>query len=59
MEVTRQHVLDTLQRAGYGNDVEKVISSLPDPVDLDDLGDILRPYGITKTELVSRMGGSP
>jgi hypothetical protein len=59
VEVTRQHVIDALHRAGYGDEAERVTSSLPDSVDLDQAALLLLPYGITKSELISRMGGSP
>jgi len=36
-----------------------VTSALPDSVDLERAAQLLLPYGITKDELISRMGGSP
>jgi hypothetical protein len=59
VEVTRQHVIEVLQRAGFGQEAEQVASSLPDSVDADRAAALLLPYGITKSELISRMGGSP
>jgi hypothetical protein len=60
MEVTRQHVIDVLHRTGLSQgEAERVASSLPDPVDLEEVAEHLFPYGITKDELISRMGGSP
>jgi hypothetical protein len=60
VEVTRQHVSEVLRRTGFGQDeAEQLASSLPDPVDLDRVAELLLPYGITKDELISRMGGSP
>lgn len=59
MEVTREHVIEVLRRAGFGQEAEQVASSLPDSVDLDRVAQLLLPYGITKDELISRMGGSP
>jgi hypothetical protein len=58
VEYTRQHVIDVLRRAGFVDEAEQVASSLPDPVDIEQAAQILQPYGITKDELVSRMGGS-
>ncbi|HEY7260009.1 MAG TPA: hypothetical protein VH589_00815 [Trebonia sp.] len=38
---------------------DEVLERLPDPVDLDYLEGLLAPYGVTKDQLISRMGGSP
>jgi hypothetical protein len=59
VEVTRQHVIDVLRRAGVGAEAMEAAASLPDPVDIDEASRVLLSYGITKDELVSRMGGSP
>jgi hypothetical protein len=60
VEVTREHLSDVLRRAGFRPDeAERVAASLPDPVDLDQAAEVLLSYGITKDELISRMGGSP
>ena len=59
MQVTRQHVLDVLRRAGFAQVAEEVSQDLPDPVDLDHVERLLLPYGISRDELASRMGGSP
>ena len=58
-EVSRQHVVDLLRKAGMLEEAERAESSLPDPVDLDQACQFLAPYGITKDFLVSRLGGSP
>ena len=59
MEVTRQHVVDILRKAGMFEDAERAASSLPDPVDIDEAAALLGPYGITRDFLISRLGGSP
>ncbi len=59
MQVTRQHVLDVLRRAGFAETAEELSRVLPDLVDLDKAEGILAPYGITRDVLVSQMGGSP
>jgi hypothetical protein len=33
--------------------------ALPDPVELDDVLLFLVPYGVTRDDLISEMGGSP
>jgi hypothetical protein len=58
VEVSREHVIDVLRRAGLGQEAERVTSSLPDSVDLERAAHLLHQYGITKDELISRMGGS-
>jgi hypothetical protein len=58
VEVSREHVIDVLRRAGLGQEAERVTSSLPDSVDLERAAQLLHQYGITKDELISRMGGS-
>jgi hypothetical protein len=59
MTVTRQHVIDILRTAGYTEAAEELSRTLPDELDVDDLEGILMPYGISRDELTSRMGGSP
>lgn len=49
-----------LRRAGFdGETIEQALSGLPDPVELDDARPQLGRYGITLTEVESRLGGSP
>jgi hypothetical protein len=59
MQLTRQHVVDTLRRTGFPEVADEILRLLPDPVDLDHVAKFLEPYGITRDELISRMGGSP
>jgi hypothetical protein len=60
VEVTRQHVIDVLHQTGLDQgEAEELASSLPDTIDLEEVAQLLLPYGITKDELISRMGGSP
>jgi hypothetical protein len=60
VEVTRQHVVDVLHQTGLDQgEAEELAASLPDTVDLEEVARLLLPYGITKDELISRMGGSP
>ena len=48
-----------LRRTGFGEVADEALRLLPDPVDLDRAVEILQLYGVTKDELISRMGGSP
>ena len=59
MQVTRQHVVDVLQTARLRDLAEEAQRVLPDPVEYNHAERFLAQYGITKDELISRMGGSP
>jgi hypothetical protein len=59
MQVTRQHIVDLLRTAGLPEAADEAIESLPDPVEYDRAARFLERHGITKDELISRMGGSP
>lgn len=59
MEVTRQHVVEVLRRAGLWQEAEDAASALPDRADLDDVAAFLLRYGVTKDSLISDLGGSP
>jgi hypothetical protein len=58
-EYSRQHVLDvlhTLQRPDLADEASR---DLPDPVDIDRLVAWMMQHGLSRDEMVSRMGGSP
>ena len=59
MQVTRQHVLDILRTARLPELAGEAQRVLPDPVEYNDAARFLFQYGITKDDLISRMGGSP
>jgi hypothetical protein len=59
VQVKRQHVIDILRKAGLPDVAADVDQLLPDPIDYDDAASFLARYGISKDELISRMGGSP
>ena len=59
MELTRQHVIDVLLKAGLPEMADAARSELPDPVDHEEAAAWGVRYGINLGELVSRMGGSP
>jgi hypothetical protein len=58
-QYSRQHVVDDLNRLGYRELAEEALRDLPDPVDVDRLGEWCLQHGIPEDELISRMGGSP
>jgi hypothetical protein len=55
----RGDVASTLRKAGLPDLADLVEQSLPDPVELKDVQELLSPYGITPEVLVDRMGGNP
>lgn len=56
---TRQEVVEILRKAGLPEVAEEASRSLPDRVELERLAEFGRRHGITRDELISRMGGSP
>ena len=59
MPLTRQDVVDILRKTGFPAAADEALRELPDPVDLDQAATWGAKYGITRDELISRMGGSP
>jgi hypothetical protein len=48
-----------LRRVGLPELAEEALRVLPDPVDLDFAVRVLQSYGVTREDLINRMGGSP
>jgi hypothetical protein len=59
MELTRDHVTKVLWVAGYEELAELVESSLPDPVELDEVAEFLQRHRVFHDDLIGRLGGSP
>ena len=59
MQVTRQHVVDILRTAGHWQTADEAALSLPELMEFERAASFLARHGITKSELISRMGGSP
>jgi hypothetical protein len=59
VELTRQHVVDVLRRAGLPQLADDALRDLPDPVDSEQAAAWAVKYGVNMGELISRMGGSP
>jgi hypothetical protein len=59
MAESRQWVVDRLRRMGYAQEADDAARELPDPVDLEELMAFGNRHGISRDELMSRMGGSP
>ncbi len=59
MGYSRQWVADTLRRLGYQQEADEALRVLPEEIDLKQLEEFGDRHGISRDELVSRMGGSP
>jgi hypothetical protein len=59
VQLTRQHVVDVLRKAGLPEMAEAAQRDLPDPVDSDQAAAWAVPYGVNMDDLTNRMGGSP
>ena len=59
VQLTRQHVVDVLRKAGLPQMADEALRDLPDPVDSEQVAVWAVPYGVSMDELTSRMGGSP
>ena len=61
MKVPKQEVLSVLARVGRGDVIEKAKRDLPETIDPDRDIDQQRlyEYGLTRNQLIDRMGGSP
>jgi hypothetical protein len=59
VEITREHVVEALRRAGLTADAEWAESSLPETCELDHLVNVLGKRGLSRGLLVDLLGGSP
>jgi hypothetical protein len=59
MQYSRQYVVDKFRLLGYSQLADEALRDLPDPVDLDELQAWSMRHGLSRDELISRMGGSP
>jgi hypothetical protein len=59
VQLTRQHVVDVLRKAGLPRMAEEALRDLPDPVDSERVAAWAVPYGLNLGDLINRMGGSP
>jgi hypothetical protein len=58
-QYSRQHVVDVLHSLHRPDLADEVCRDLPDPVDVDRLAAWMLQHGLSRDEIVSRMGGSP
>jgi hypothetical protein len=59
VQLTRQHVVDVLHKAGLPEMADEALRDLPDPVDSEQVAAWAASHGMNMGELISRMGGSP
>ena len=59
MAYSRQWVVDTLRRIGYTQEADEALRVLPEDVDLEQLQAFGARHGISRDDLIDRMGGSP
>jgi hypothetical protein len=59
MAYDRQWVIDQLQRLGYTQAADDAARTLPDQVSAEELAAWAEQHGLSRDELISRMGGSP
>ena len=56
---SRQHVVEELNRMGYTELAVEASRDLPDPVDINRLEEWCMEHGLSRDDVISRMGGSP
>jgi hypothetical protein len=56
---SRQYVVDELNRMGYTELAVEASRDLPDPVDINRLEEWCMQHGLSRDDVISRMGGSP
>jgi hypothetical protein len=59
MEVTRQHVVEALRRAGLWEEAAEAEAALPESTELEEMAKYCAAFGISQDRLVSLLGGSP
>jgi hypothetical protein len=57
---SKAELLHVLRRIGVPRaTIDEIDSKLPDFVDLDDAQTLFQRYGLTRDQIISRLGGSP
>jgi hypothetical protein len=59
MKLSRKQVVDLMRRLDYPHVADIAERELPDPVDMDQVIELGSRHGVTRDDLISRMGGSP
>ncbi len=58
MAISRQWVINVLNRMGYAEAAEEAFRVLPESIELKQLEEFGDRHGISRSELVSQMGGT-
>jgi hypothetical protein len=58
MAISRQWVVDIINRTGYSKAAKEAARVLPEFLDLKQLEELGDKHGISRSELVSRLGGA-
>jgi hypothetical protein len=56
---SREWVAETLRRLGYFEEADEAMHSLPEELNLEQVLEFSSQHGVSRGELVDRMGGSP
>jgi hypothetical protein len=59
MAYSREWLADELRRLGYNQAAEEALRDLPEEFDLNRLEEFGDQHGLSRSELIDRMGGSP
>ena len=59
MAYDRQWIIDQLRRLGYPQEADEAARTLPDQVSAEELMAFGDRHGISRDEMIDRMGGSP
>jgi hypothetical protein len=59
MKYSKQEAIDMLRSWGYSQLADEASRELPNPVDLDEFRDWNMRHGLSRDDIISRMGGSP
>ena len=59
MEVSRDHVVHILRRAGFRDVADAAERELPVALSLEEAMEWCARHGVNQTDVVSQMGGSP
>jgi hypothetical protein len=59
VEVSRDHVVHILRRAGFREVADEAEKELPDALDLEEAMNWCAQRGVNESDVVSQLGGSP
>ena len=59
MSYSRQWIVSTLRRIGYEKEADEAARTLPEEVEHEELEKFGDEHGLSRGEMIDRMGGSP